>query len=155
MRTLKEQSQHLSQLEHNILRTGLKASTIKSQNGKFIKAIQAFELEYAALDLEKASVLDSQKDIENEFERNNIQLLEGWKNDQDLETMFVAKDRDLIVKLAVVLAKSQTREKDVDVISEKLYREIEFQTEYLNKLLGNVEKSEMFDNISAKSSIDF
>lgn len=154
LRTLKEQSEHLSRLEHNILQTGLKASTIKTQNAKFIKAIEQMKHEYAALDTEKASGLDTQKDLENEFERINLELVEGWQNDQDLETMFVANDKDLIHKLAQVLTKSQRRERDVEAISDKLYREIEFQTDYLDKLMGNVARSEMFDNMSVKSSLD-
>lgn len=110
--------------------------------------------EYAALDVEKASGLDTQKDLENEFERINLELVEGWQNDQDLETMFVANDKDLILKLAQILTKSQRRERDVEAISDKLYREIELQTDYLDKLMGNVARSEMFDNMSVRSSLD-
>lgn len=81
-------------------------------------------------------------------------MVEGWENDQDLEEIFVAKDRDLVRKLSVVLKKSKRRERDIDKIADKLQMEIDMQTEYLEAMIGNIEKSEMFDNDHTPRTID-
>lgn len=68
LKTMRDQGESLHNLENNILATGLKASTIKEQNDKFIEAIKIFESEYATLDGEKIQVLKNKEDIENEYD---------------------------------------------------------------------------------------
>ena len=68
LQTLKDQSAELAKLENKILETGLKSSTLRKQNEKFIQAIKDYEVEYGKLDNEKAEVLKTKEQIENEYD---------------------------------------------------------------------------------------
>ena len=69
LKTMREQAESLRKLESDILETGLKASTIKAQNGKFVQAIGIFEKDYSQLDCEKIEVLRTKEDIEIEYDK--------------------------------------------------------------------------------------
>ena len=66
--TLKEQTDLLKQLENEILETGLKTSTLKAQNDKFIRAINDYEVEYAALDRQKLEINQGHEQLQNEYD---------------------------------------------------------------------------------------
>ncbi len=145
--TMRSQAQDLHKLEGEILAVGLKSSTIKEQNDKFVQAIRLLETEYNQLDAQKLQVLRTREEIENEYDKITVRLIEGWEDDKDLGDVFVEKDQDLVKKLAVVLNRTKKREKDVDLIAEKLQVEIDMQTSYIEKMVGKVERSEMFDDV--------
>ncbi len=147
MQTMREQAEGLRKLESEILAAGLKVSTLTEQNEKFVQAIRLLEAEYAQLDSEKLQVLRTREEVENEYDRITVRLVEGWADDKDLGEMFVEKDQELVRRLAVVLKRTKKRERDVDLIAEKLQIEIDVQSSYIDKMIGNIESSEMFDEL--------
>ncbi len=147
MQTMREQAEGLRKLESEILAAGLKLSTLTEQNDKFVQAIRLLEAEYAQLDSEKLQVLRTREEVENEYDRITVRLVEGWEDDKDLGEMFVEKDQELVRRLAVVLKRTKKRERDVDLIAEKLQIEINMQSSYIDKMIGSIETSEMFDEL--------
>jgi len=147
MQTMREQAEGLRKLESEILAAGLKVSTLTEQNDKFVQAIRLLEAEYAQLDSEKLQVLRTREEVENEYDRITVRLVEGWADDKDLGEMFVEKDQELVRRLAVVLKRTKKRERDVDLIAEKLQIEINMQSSYIDKMIGSIESSEMFDEL--------
>ena len=68
---MKEQNSELSQLEQQILDTGLKTQTIKEQNDIFVRAIQDIQVEFESLSSEKQDSEIDQERLQKEYNRLN------------------------------------------------------------------------------------
>ena len=68
---MKEQNSELSQLEQQILDTGLKTQTIKEQNDIFVRAIQDIQVEFESLGSEKQDSEMDQERLQKEYNRLN------------------------------------------------------------------------------------
>jgi hypothetical protein len=73
------------------------------------------------------------------------ELVDGWESDQELKHLFVSKDIELVKKLSVIINKSKKRENELNNVTDKLNAEVEELAKYLNKMIGNLEATDLFD----------
>lgn len=71
-----------------------------------------------------------------------MELVYGWVDDDDVEKMFAEKDLKIINELTELLEKTSQRERGVNYVTDRMYKEIEGLDAYLNIMVGNIEKSE-------------
>ena len=66
-----------------------------------------------------------------------MDLVNGWMEDEDLAQIFADKDLVIIEKLKDLLNKSKDRERSINYVSNRIFKEIEGLDEYLNIMMGN------------------
>ena len=66
-----------------------------------------------------------------------MDLVNVWMEDEDLAQIFADKDLVIIEKLKDLLNKSKDRERSINYVSNRIFKEIEGLDDYLNIMMGN------------------
>lgn len=144
LKKMKQQKKETVELEDTILKTGLKLQTIKDQNNKFIESIRKFEPEFKYMDDFTIEHLNSQDELEIEYQKLHQQLLNGWKSDEELKDFFKEHDNYLVDRLSSLLDTTLTRENKVGSVINKMYDELGSMENYLLKMVNKDPKEYHF-----------
>ena len=66
-----------------------------------------------------------------------VELVYGWVDDEELDQMFAEKDQKIIEQLSELLAKTKQRERGVNYVADRIFKEVEGLDTYLNIMVGN------------------
>jgi hypothetical protein len=69
-------------------------------------------------------------------------LLDGWKEDAEIENLFYTKDEKLIERSNQLMVKVNEREAKIGLISGHMHRELNNMDKYLNKMVKTAEKQQ-------------
>lgn len=69
-----------------------------------------------------------------------MDLVFGWSEDEELTKIFADKDLVIIEKLKDILNKTKERERGINYVSDRIFKEVEGLDEYLNIMIGNIEE---------------